>query len=60
MLSIAEIEKRYEIDGYYWIYKWAKEGRLHVVPVGKRFKYLDFEVRELLRLFYSTLGAAAA
>lgn len=58
LLSIAEIERRYGIAEYR-IYSWAQAGRLHVIPVGKRFKYLSFEVEALLRLSYCTLDAVA-
>jgi hypothetical protein len=64
MLTIAEIERRFGV-GPYWVHKWAKQRRLHVVPDGKRFKYPDWEIRDLLSADgdlswgYSTLTAAA-
>lgn len=58
LLSIAEIERRFGITRYQ-IFKWAKEEKLHVVPIGKRFKYPDWEVREILRELFGRLRTAA-
>jgi hypothetical protein len=57
LLSIADIETRYGITRYL-VYKWAREGRLHVIPVGKRFKYLNFEVASAVTKSYLLAAAA--
>ena len=48
MLTLTEIEERFGVSEY-WIYKWAAEGKVHVVPVGKRFKYPDWEVQAAVK-----------
>jgi len=58
LLSIAEIERRFGV-GRYRIFQWAKEGRLHVVPIGKRFKYADWEVEAILMELFDLSRAAA-
>lgn len=58
LLTLTEIEAQFGLSEYR-IYQWVDEGRLHAVQIGKRFKYPDWEVRELLRFLFGALGAAA-
>lgn len=57
LLTLTEIEERFGVSEY-WIYKWAAEGKVHVVPVGKRFKYPDWEVQAAVKTQYPLSVAA--
>lgn len=57
LLTLTEIQERFGVSEY-WIYKWAGEGKLHVVQVGKRFKYPDWEVQAAVKTQYPLSVAA--
>lgn len=61
MLHLREIEQEFGLSTHH-VYRAVHEGRLHPLQRdGKgRTYYAEWEVREILRFFCSTLDAAAA